>query len=226
MSPDQCAASIPVLFEDDEVMVFNKSANLLVTPAPGKPGRTLTSIVNEQYAACGGKKLYPCHRLDLETSGAIIFAKGKAAQKKMMDLFHRNQVEKAYVAFVFGSLGADQGELRSRTVNLERRQGRRYSPSREAALAYEVIRRCRQFSVVRVRPRTGRTNQIRIQFSQIGHPLVGERKYAVGKNHPLRFRRAALHAEELRWVHPETRRPVHVKAELPGDMTDFLVENK
>lgn len=225
MNLDLRYASIPVLFEDDDVMVFNKSANLLVIPAPGKPGRTLASIVNEQYGAGRGGKLYPCHRLDLETSGAIIFAKGKAAQKKMMGLFHQNQVEKTYVAFVFGRLNADQGELRSRTVNLERRQGRRYVPPREAVLAYEVARRCRRFSVVRVRPRTGRTNQIRIQFSQIGHPLVGERKYAVGKNHPLKFRRAALHAEELRWIHPETRQPVRVRAELPRDMADFLAKN-
>lgn len=226
MKADSFSTSIPVLFEDDELVVFNKPANLLVIPAPNKTGKTLSDLVNVQYSAVGDYKLHPCHRLDLETSGVIIFAKGKGAQKRMMDLFHQNLVEKTYIAFIFGRLQTAQGELKSHTVNLERRQGSRHSARRESILSYDVTRKYPKFSVLKIKPRTGHTNQIRIQFSQIGHPLVGERKYAVAKNHPLKFRRTALHAAELCWVHPGTGETVVVRADLPADMNEFLVQNK
>lgn len=226
MKADRSSSNlIPVLFEDDACVVFNKPANLLVIPAPNKSGKTMVDLVNAQFATVGDYKLHPCHRLDRETSGAILFAKGKGAQKRLMEGFHQNQVKKIYTAFIYGRLDTARGELKSYTVNLERRQGSRYSSRRESILEYEVIRKYRQFSVLIIRPRTGHTNQIRIQLSQIGHPLVGERKYAVAKDYSLKFRRTALHASELSWTPPDSDQQISVCAELPADMKDFLGKN-
>jgi 23S rRNA pseudouridine1911/1915/1917 synthase len=215
-------SAIPILYEDNDVVVFNKPANLLVIPAPGKTGKTMMDWVNDPAIRSGEKKLHPCHRLDMETSGALIFAKGKTAQKTMMELFHRNGVEKAYIGFIHGRLEKRSGEIKSWTVNLERRQAGRHSSRRESVLRFEVSREYSGFSVARIYPLTGRTNQIRIQLSQVGHPLLGERKYAVAKDFSLKFRRVALHAEELRWLHPVSGSPVVVTAGLPDDMKQFL----
>ena len=97
---------IAVLYEDERTMVFNKPAGLLVIPTPDEEPNTLLNIVNHQYAENKDfGKLHPCHRLDRETSGVILFAKGKQNQQRTMDLFHKKMIKKVYVAFVQGKLG-------------------------------------------------------------------------------------------------------------------------
>lgn len=213
---------IPVLFADEYFMVFDKPPGILVIPAPGENKQTLIDIVNRQNAPPDGWRLHPCHRLDRDTSGAIIFAKGKGHQQSMMDLFHKKAVSKRYIAFVQGKLPQRQGELRSAIRDLEQIKFRRGSPAKPSVTRYKVLEERKLFSVVEVMPLTGRTNQIRIQFSEIGHPLLGERKYARGKDYQARFRRVALHAQALEWEHPVTHKKVSVVAKLHKDMEAFL----
>jgi RluA family pseudouridine synthase len=211
--------AIPILYEDRHYIVFDKPANLLVIPSPRKEKTTLAGLVNQEYHSPDCTRLYPCHRLDRETSGAIIFAKGKRPQQQMMALFKNNGVKKEYIAFIHGRLKITQGRLKSAVRNLERRRfGAR---ARMAFLTFHLERRYKDYTQVRVYPRTGRTNQIRIQFSRIGHPIVGERKYAVAKNYPTRFRRTALHAHRLSWIHPVTKKKVHIQSPLPKDMEEL-----
>lgn len=214
------------LYEDACYVVFDKPAGLLVIPTPKKETHTLIHLVNERQASGEGtQRLYPCHRLDRETSGAILFAKGKRHQKLMMEAFRRRAVIKKYIAFIHGRLHPAKGELRSAVQDLEERKFRRHPQKKYAVTRYRVMRQMQAFSVVELQPVTGRTNQIRIQFSQIGHPLVGERKYAVAKNYPLKFRRTALHAHCLQWRHPVTHQWVSVTSPLAEDMEVFLARN-
>lgn len=192
--------NIPVIYEDAWLLVADKPSGLLVIPTPKNEKRTLTSILG----------LHPCHRLDRQTSGLIIYAKGKSVQKKMMDEFKQKRVKKTYIAFVQG--------------NVSRNQGRIQNPieGQKAITEYKVIRRKKDFNVVEVMPLTGRTNQIRIHFKQIHHPIVGETRFAFRRDFALKARRLCLHAKELEFIHPVTRKHIHLSIDLPQDLKEFL----
>lgn len=207
------------------MVVFDKPAGVLVIPAPGYQKRSLIEIVNEEFPDPLKRRLYPCHRLDRETSGCIVFAKGKKNQQLMMAEFRKREVHKIYLAFVRGCPSRTSGELRGPVRDIHERTFRPSGAPRQAVLSFRVLEKRRSFSVVEVHPQTGRTNQIRIQFQQIGCPLLGERVYARGKDFKIKFRRLALHAQELAFRQPVTNRSVRVTSELPLDMRDFLTKN-
>ncbi len=214
--------NIDILYEDAHYIVFDKPAGLLVIPTPKREKYTLSSIVNEQYAAKNKGNLYPCHRLDRETSGVILFAKSKHYQELMMNIFRSREIRKAYLGFVHGHLSKKQGELRSRISDFDQQKFQPRAFKKLAITHYRVREQKKDYSVVEIEPLTGRTNQIRIQFSQIGHPLVGERKYAVANRFALRFRRTALHALSLEWRDPLSRKFIRVTSNLAEDMENFL----
>ena len=217
---------IEILYEDAHYVVFDKPAGLLVIPTPKNEQRTLVNIVNQQYAFnIGSFKLYPCHQIDRETSGAIIFAKGKRCQKLMMDLFKKRVVIKKYIAFIHGRLIETHGEFRKLVKDIHKKKFHRNQPATPALTRYRVVKSNPQFSVVEVRPITGRTNQIRIHFSEAGHPLLGERKYAFAQDYSLKFRRTVLHAASLELTHPVSQRKISVESTLPKDMKKFLTNH-
>src|SRR3989338_7687371 len=194
---------IPILYKDDCYLVVDKPAGLLVVPTPQKEKNTLTDIVNAQCRTPQQERIYPCHRLDRETSGVIIYAKGQRNQELLAEQFKHGRISKKYIAFVQGKL-------------------KKNAPAKFAITRYKVLEVRRRFSIVEVNPVTGRTNQIRIQFSEIKHPLVGERKYAFGKDFDLKFRRTALHAAEVEFINPVSKKKVSVTSPLPEDMEKFL----
>ncbi len=207
--------AIPVLFEDGDCVVFNKPPGLLVIP-------TLVTLAQKQFPAGG---LRPAHRLDRDTSGAILFAKGKDKQQKLMALFKEKRVRKNYVAFVHGRLAPARGKIDFPIKDKHRREFRPHAPAQTALTHYRVMDYHKNFTVVDVMPVTGRTNQIRIHFADLGHPLVGEDQYAFRKDFALRFRRTALHAARLEWPSLSTGKPIVVGSPLPKDMTEFLKNN-
>ena len=218
---------IEKLYEDEYYIVFNKPSGLLVIATPKNEKNTLVNIVNYQYPAKEGfGHLYPCHRLDRETSGAILFAKGKRNQQIMMDVFKKHGIKKYYIAFVYGVMKKLQGELRSSIRDFDQKKFQKKAPSKLAITRYKVLATKKHYSVIEAQPLTGRTNQIRIQFGQIGHPLVGERKYAFARDYALKFRRAALHAHILELIHPVTHKKMTVESKLPNDMEVFLARNR
>lgn len=203
--------NIPVIHEDDWLLVLNKPSGLLTIPTPKKESRTLSSILNEDLKERGlAYRLYPCHRLDRETSGLIVYAKGKSMQKIMMEEFRQRRIRKAYIAFIQGRLPKDEGDMR---YPIE---------ARCAITKYKVVEKKDDFSVVEITPLTGRTNQIRIHFKQAGHPLVGETKFAFRRDFKLKAKRLCLHAKALGFVHPVTKKAISLTAPLPPDMEDFL----
>jgi 23S rRNA pseudouridine1911/1915/1917 synthase len=214
------------LYENDRCIVFDKPAGLLVIPSPRKEKYTLESIVNEQYAPGDGSwQLHPCHRLDQDTSGCILFAKGKRNQQLLMELFRTRRIKKSYFALAQGRINRMSGTINSPVESLESRRfkNRQLKP---AVTKYRVLIRKKQFSIVEVEPVTGRSNQIRIHFTQIGHPLLGERKYAFAKDFKLRFRRTALHARTIQWNDPVDHSRITVEAPLPKDMEVFIANHR
>ncbi len=217
---------IPVLYQDEQYIIFDKPAGLLAVPTPQNEPNTLLRIVNHQYGP--GKKLrklYPCHRLDRETSGIIIFAKGPENQEAMMKLFKDRLVKKKYLAFVHGKLHRPVGDLRSTIADQTEKKFNKHAQGKHAITKYRVMQLKKKYSVVEAEPVTGRTNQIRIQFAQIGNPLVGDRKFSFARDYTLKFRRTALHAQSIEVKNPITKQVIHVTAPLPEDMEVFLARN-
>ena len=227
---------IPILYEDETAVVFNKPPGLLVIPNDKKDTYTLTNIVNQQYQVPRSLKdslsespesfrLHPCHRLDKDTSGAILFAKGKRNQQLLMGQFKSNQVQKKYIAYVHGRLKKKQGEINSPIKDLYQSKFQKNVLPKPALTRFKVIEERAAFSVVEVVPVTGRTNQIRIHFTKIGHPLVGEDRYIFRRDYALRFKRAALHALEIGWQNSQAKKQILVRAPLASDMEKFLSQN-
>ncbi len=217
--------AIPVLFEDEDYIVFEKPSGMLVVPSPRQEQHTLESIVNRDRKTQGPFRLWPCHRLDRDTSGAILFAKGKSNQRFMTEAFKHRQVKKTYLALVQGRLKYPAGEIKSKIKDQMERRWHRKGEGKLATTRYKVLSLKKNFSILEVYPLTGRTHQIRIQLSEIGHPLLGERLYALGRDYDLKFPRTALHASRLEWFHPKKKKMIAVDCPLPKDMEQFIERN-
>ncbi|MEW5758367.1 MAG: RNA pseudouridine synthase [Candidatus Omnitrophota bacterium] len=200
-----------VIFEDDWLIAVDKPPGILVVPTPKKEKHTLTAIVNT-YLEKNNPNMhaYPVHRLDRDTSGIIIYAKDKATQAAIMRLFLERKIKKTYIAFVHGRLKKMSGLIDNKIPE--------HDILKSAITKYQVLKDYSNYVKVLVRPITGRTNQIRIHFKQIGHPLVGERKFAFAKDYSLKFRRVALHAKSIEFVHPVTKRYLFLETELTKDL--------
>ncbi|MFA5096754.1 MAG: RluA family pseudouridine synthase [Candidatus Omnitrophota bacterium] len=189
-----------MIYEDEWLLIADKPSGLLTVPTPKNEKRTLTSILN----------LYPCHRLDRETSGLIIYAKNKHIQQKVMDEFRARRVKKTYLAFVRGLPHREEGEIKNRIEGLS------------AQTRYKVIEKRKDFAILEVNPLTGRTNQIRIHLKQIGHPILGETKYAFRRDFKIRVKRLMLHACRLEFRHPATGKVLRLAGALPDGLREFL----
>ncbi len=204
---------IPILYEDDYLLIVNKPPNLLVVPAPFYK-TTLTDILNKEYKPkTADYKFYPCHRLDKETSGVLVYAKDKVIQRKVMNEFKNRRVKKTYIAFIQGILRKERGKI---DFELD---------SKKALTLYRVLERRKNFTIVEVNPITGRKNQIRRHFKMIGHPLVGESKFCFRKDFDLKFKRVCLHAKSIEFKHSLTHKLLYVDSELPLDLKRFLELN-
>lgn len=199
-----------ILFEDEAIVVVDKPTGLLTVATPKKEKYTLSSLL------CA----YPAHRLDRETSGVILFARTKNIQQLLMDEFRKHTVKKRYIAFAHGRL-----PQKSAAINKKVRDNP-FEAAKPALTKYKVLEFRRDFSVVEVVPVTGRTNQIRIHFKQIGHPLVGERRFAFARDFNIKFRRVALHASDIEFKHPTSGEKMCFHSELPVDMREFLYKNR
>ena len=206
-----------IVYEDEQIIVVDKPSGMLVIPTPKKETNTLTDILNCDLDERGIEtNAYPCHRLDRETSGLIVYAKGKSIQQMMMEEFRKRAVRKTYIAFVNGRIMKNFDIIKKHIYNKNKNR------SEEAFTKYKTIERRKDFTVLEAEPVTGRTNQIRIHFKGIGHPLVGESVFAFRKDFNLKFKRVALHAAYIRFAHPVTKKLMEFSAPMPGDMEAFL----
>ncbi len=218
-------SSIELLYQDPHTVVVNKPSGLVVVPTPLNEKKTVESLVNDEFSSFGVGRLHPCHRLDRDTSGVLIFARGKKNQQLWMNVFRERSIQKEYIVFVQGIVKNNTGTLKGWIKDLDARKHQKKSKARWAQCTYEALRRDHGFTVLRVKLLTGRTNQIRIQLAEIGHPVLGERKYAFAKDYVLKFRRVALHAYSIECDHPILHQRIYIEAELPSDMKSYLEQH-
>jgi 23S rRNA pseudouridine1911/1915/1917 synthase len=211
--------SIEILYEDNHVLGIFKPAGLLTQgDRTGDPTalELAKRYLKERYAKPGAVFLGAVHRLDRPVSGVMVFARTSKAASRLSRSFHDRDVEKVYLAVVWGEMGEETGELRG---HLERAHMRARlvaaatTRSKAATLAFRVLARGGGISVLEVTPRTGRHHQIRLQLSAAGHPIVGDMKYKAPE--PLADRSIALHAARLRFPHPVREEIVTLTAPPP-----------
>ncbi|MFA4984643.1 MAG: RluA family pseudouridine synthase [Candidatus Omnitrophota bacterium] len=203
--------NIPVIYEDEWFLVADKPAGLLVVPTPKRETRTLTSILNEDALLKGYScRLYPCHRLDRDTSGLIIYAKGKAARKKMEDIFRERKIKKSYFSLVSGIPPKKESRITALVFGLS------------ATTDYRVVKKWKDFSELEVNPLTGRTNQIRLHLKQLGCPILGDYRFALRRDFKIKAKRLCLHAKSLEFTHPFTGSRICLEAPLPQDLRGLL----
>ncbi len=194
---------IQVLYEDDHVIVFNKPANMSTHPNDENDKGTLLHAAQFHVQSNGEKlTIRQVHRLDKDTTGAILFAKHALSGAILDRMLEKHEIKRTYLAIVDGHIKKKKAII-SEPIGRDRHHAtrRRVSPSGQAAVThYQVFKEEKGHSYVKCWLETGRTHQIRVHFSHIGHPLVGDRLYG-GK--PL-FKRQALHAAKLEFTHPIT----------------------
>ncbi len=246
-SDDTVPENIPldILFEDDGMVVVNKPAGMVVHPARGNWTGTLTSALAYRFRSLSdvGGPTRPgiIHRLDRDTSGVIVVAKTNAVHMDLADQFHDRDVEKEYFAITAGRIDHDRDLIEApigRHPYQRDKQAIRAGDrtSRPASTFYEVIARHGRFTQVHLRPKTGRTHQIRVHLTHIGAPILCDRLYAghaelhrsaltghaTGSDDPVILQRQALHARRLTFRHPQTGQPMTFEAPLPADLQGVI----
>ena len=230
---------IEVVYEDGDLIVVDKPAGMVVHPGAGVTGGTL---VNALLHICGdlsgvGGETRPgiVHRLDKETSGIMVVAKNDRAHGSLSDQFKSRETKKEYAAVVSGEMKKNSGVFASpigRSPSNRVKMTALSGAGRDAETRWEVVERLRGATLVKIEPRTGRTHQIRVHFSENGFPVLADRVYGGRKSRPRNFgtvgmliKRHALHARKLGFAHPATGRRLEFSAEIPEDMAsviDFL----
>lgn len=207
-------AEIDVLFESRELLVVNKPAGLAVHSSLGHEDDNLTGRVEAMLVQRGDKfSVAPVHRLDLETSGPMMFGKGRKACGRLGQLFMKNEVEKYYLALVAGK-SPGSGVLHSTLVA----KGK----EKEASSAFRAITRSDAASLLEVHLFTGRQHQIRRQLAALGHPVFGDRRYHGPC--PAEVPRLFLHCSRLSFVDPFSSAAMTIEAPLSSDLANALVQ--
>jgi 23S rRNA pseudouridine1911/1915/1917 synthase len=222
--------NLNILYEDAALIVLNKPAGMLSVPLERRSGATSAYDLIESHLRPSGKRRpLVVHRIDLDTSGLVVFAKTARGQEDLKAQFRRREPERVYWAVVYGHPHPPEGTWRDRLVwdqkVLIQKETHPDDPSGTDAMSeYRVLESFAATSLVEVRLVTGKRNQIRIQARLRGHTLVGERRYVYGPDtlRPIAFGRQALHAFRLSFLHPGDGRPMTFEAPLPADLQKLL----
>lgn len=212
-----------IVYEDDCFLILNKPAGIAVHPSIQHYTDSLANGVKFYFETIGlHKKIRPVNRLDLNTSGLIIFAKNEYVQECLIKQMQDNTFQKYYIAFVEGTFTNKEGVI---NLPIARKENsiieRCISPSgQEAITDYVIIDEFDSFSIVKCHLQTGRTHQIRVHMSAIGHPLLGDTLY--GHTSSL-INRQALHSHKISFVHPVTKQIMNFTCELPDDMKTIFM---
>jgi 23S rRNA pseudouridine1911/1915/1917 synthase len=216
--PEVVPSPVPeVVWEDEHVLVIDKPPGLVVHPAPGHRGQTLVEVLGR--GAGGRSDPRAVHRLDRDTSGLMLVAKGEPAQRQLQAALRRREVEREYLALAGGRLESRTGTIDAPIGRDPRRRTRMSTVTdrpREARTHFEVERFVDGFTLARVRLETGRTHQIRAHFAAIGHPLAGDRDYG-GPAVPG-LERQFLHSARLALDLPWSGERHEWRSNLPADL--------
>src|SRR5580704_2509802 len=217
---------VSVLYEDDAVIVIDKPPGLLAVPIKDSETPSAWSLLSDRLEL-KKQRAFIVHRIDRYSSGALLFAKTAPDRAALVRQFLAHTPARQYLAVLRGRLRVEAGTL----VHYFRRQGMfqqlrtaRDPQAAPAELRYSVERLFADASLVRVELVTGLQNQIRAQFSAMGHPVIGDRKYHRAESSEQIIARVALHAMHLQFVHPRSGKSVSVDCKLPADFQNLIRE--
>ncbi len=234
--------TLEVLYEDDYLIAIDKPAGIACHPTKKHLNYNIINYFRQNENDAGEIRLL--HRLDYETSGVLLLSKSKEAHQILQEDFEDRKIEKMYRAIVHGHpqnhVGNIIGDIIDAPSRIELKKG--VDPGNEQACTdYEVEQEFSSYSLVRIFPRTGKQHQIRVHFSYLGHPIVGDKLYGKNENYFLDFlegvfgndyferelglARHALHACELSFAHPIFKKKVTIVSPLPEDMLRFITKN-
>ncbi len=219
------AIPLSIIYEDNDLLVIDKPAGLTVHPAPGHPNHTLVNAILAHFPhladISGSVRPGIVHRLDKDTSGLIVIAKNSVAQLNLVNQFKSRSVVKAYRVLVKGHLTPKDGIIEA-AIGRDPRNRKRMavvSGGREARTQYHVLKYIGNYTLLEIRPETGRTHQIRVHLAAIGFPVVGDATYGVKSPY---LSRQFLHASLLGFKLPSTGEYVEFTSELPSDLKQAL----
>lgn len=229
------AIPLSILYEDADLVVVDKPAGMAVHAGAGRAHGTLVNALMHHFGQLSelGGPLRPgiVHRLDKTTSGALVVARNDAAHRHLAEQFRRRTVTKKYVALLHGRLAKDTGTIGlsiARDVKRRTRMTTRRTTGREALTEWRVLARLDGYTLVEAGLHTGRTHQIRVHFSALRHPVVGDTLYGAPRqaragSHVLpSLGRNFLHAARICFLHPRHGGPVDVTAPLPAELREYL----
>lgn len=229
---------LDIIYEDDDLVVVNKAASMVVHPAAGAPSGTLANALAYHFqrlsAHAGAIRPGIVHRLDKDTSGLLVVAKNEEVHEKLADQFRAREVFKSYVALVHGAVPRDSGTVDEPLARDARHRTRMavVRGGRPALSVYRVRRRFDRFTLLDVEIKTGRTHQIRVHLAWLKHPVVADEAYNEGRDKTVqdvktraairKLGRQFLHAEQLGFRHPRTNELVRFSAPLPPELASLL----
>ncbi len=210
--------NLEILYEDDCLIAINKPEGLLSISNDKEKVITAYRMVSDYVKRNDHKYIFVVHRLDQDTSGILLFCKDEKIRDKMQDNWNTIVKKRGYLAIVDGKMN---GSGTIHTFLKENKQQFIYSAKegKEAITHYSVIKNNNSYSLVQVFIDTGRRNQIRVHLSERGYPIVGDKKYKC-KTNPVK--RLCLHANILEFIHPLTKKLIHIESELPIDMKKIV----
>jgi 23S rRNA pseudouridine1911/1915/1917 synthase len=233
------AENIPldILYEDADVAVVNKPAGMIVHPGAGADSGTLVAALLYRFEGKGlsmvGGPLRPgiVHRIDKGTSGALLIARTDMAHLKLVEDFRERRIEKTYVALLHGKLKGESGRIElpiSRDLRRRSRMTARRREGREARTDWKMRMRVGNFSLIEADLHTGRTHQIRVHFSALGCPVVGDTVYGAPRQEKVgnalmpALERNFLHAARIAFTHPRSRKRIECRAPLPRELVGYV----
>lgn len=208
---------LDIMYEDNHIIVINKSAGLLsVATNKGKELTAHSELMKYVRDKDKANRIFVVHRLDKDTSGVMMFAKNKSIQTTLQNAWEEMVTKRGYVALVHGKVKEQKGYVSSWLK--ENKAFHVYSTQQKndglyAMTLYDIIRKNRDFSLLNVELKTGRKNQIRVHMQDMGHPVVGDKKYG-GRGNPIK--RLGLHAKTLEFMHPVKKEKMTFEAETPS----------
>ncbi len=221
---------LEIVYEDDDILIINKAAGMVVHPAPGHRDDTLVNALVARYPELqeteGNLRPGIVHRLDRDTSGLLIVAKNVNVQAALIEQMKQHEIEKRYIALVEGNVSLNHGSIDA-PIGRDPRHRRQMTittiDGREARTHFRVLERFARHTLLLLQLETGRTHQIRVHLQAIGHPVVGDPVYGSGRvSNAMALQRQFLHACQLRLTHPSTGKALEVEAPLPSDLQALL----
>lgn len=220
---------LDILYEDTDVIVVNKPQGMVVHPAPGHTSGTLVNALmfhcgDDLSGINGEKRPGIVHRIDKDTSGVLMIAKNDMAHQSLAAQLAEHSITRKYNAVVYNGFNEDEGTIDKpigRNPQDRKKMAVTEKHSRRAVTHYRVIERMEKFTLIEAQLETGRTHQIRVHMTYIGHPLLGDPVYGP-KKQPINLEGQALHARVLGFIHPRTGEYMEFEAPLPPHFEALL----